>query len=243
MRYPPTDRRPVLTRAEAKDVYNGFARTGHKTAGRDAAGGYGGPAVQALLAMAALGDARTVLDYGCGQAKLAELALETHSQLTWYGADMSDEMVELAKKRMERFGPRFQIEHIPSGEPSELAGSWSCADRFISTYCLDLLSEDDMDDVLDLARRSLHPTGLLLLSGITWGYRDSMRTCFMTGIWELLYMFRRRVVGGCRPQALEPYLQARGWAVVERARTLPQGFPWMVSEVIAARPPPPKSAA
>ena len=44
-------------------------------------------------------------------------------------------------------------------------------------------------------------------------------------------------VGGCRPQALEPYLLARGWRVEARTDTLPSGFPWMASEVIAARPP------
>ena len=53
------DSRPTLTRAEARSVYDGFAVKGH-AGGRDASSGYGGPAVQALLAMAAFADARSV---------------------------------------------------------------------------------------------------------------------------------------------------------------------------------------
>ena len=53
------DSRPTLTRAEARTVYDGFAVKGH-AGGRDATSGYGGPAVQALLAMAAFADARSV---------------------------------------------------------------------------------------------------------------------------------------------------------------------------------------
>ena len=59
----------------------------------------------------------------------------------------------------------------------------------------------------------------------------------MTLVWELLYRFRRKVVGGCRPQHLAPYLRAKGWRIVKEVRTLPSGFPWMASEVLAARPP------
>jgi len=93
--------------------------------------------------------------------------------------------------------------------------------------------------VLDTAERSLHPDrGLLLLSGITWGYRRSLRTFLMTLVWELLYRFARKTVGGCRPQRLVPYLESRGWEVIKVVETLPSGFPWMASEVIAARPPP-----
>lgn len=85
--------------------------------------------------------------------------------------------------------------------------------------CSDLLSESDMYAVLDTAERSLHPDrGVLLLSGITWGYRRSLRTFLMTLVWELLYRFARKTVGGCRPQRLVPYLESRGWRVLKGAK-------------------------
>ena len=86
------DNRPTLTRAEARAVYDGFAVKGH-AGGRDASSGYGGPAVQALLAMAAFADARSVVDYGCGQGKLAELVLSSQPELRWRGVDQSPMMV------------------------------------------------------------------------------------------------------------------------------------------------------
>ena len=138
-----------------------------------------------------------------------------------------------------RRGPRCTVELLPDGDPASLAvPADGGADRFVSTYCLDLMSETDMMATLDKAEACLHPErGLLLLAGITWGYHLSVRTFFMTLVWELLYRFRRKVVGGCRPQHLAPYLRAKGWRIVKEVRTLPSGFPWMASEVLAARPP------
>ena len=171
------DSRPTLSRAEARSVYDGFAVKGH-AGGRDASSGYGGPAVQALLAMAAFAEARSVVDYGCGQGKLAELVLSSQPELRWRGVDQSPMMVGKASARLERFGPRCTIELLPDGDPASLAvPADGGADRFVSTYCLDLMSEADMIATLDKAEACLHPErGLLLLAGITWGYRMSVRT-------------------------------------------------------------------
>ena len=164
------DARPTLTRAEARAVYDGFAVKGH-AGGRDASSGYGGPAVQALLTLAAFAEAKSVLDYGCGQGKLAELVLSSHPELKWRGVDQSPMMIDKAMEKLARFGPRCSLELLASGDPATLevppSGS---VDRFVSTYCLDLMSEADMFSVLDKAEACLHPErGLLLLAGITWG--------------------------------------------------------------------------
>lgn len=226
----------MLSRADAKAVYDGFATKGH-IGGKDASSGYGGPAVTALLAMAAFSEANTVMDYGCGQGKMAELVLADQPQLTWRGIDQSPLMVRRFQEGLAAFGDRASVELLASGDPSRATVPPARVDRFVSTYCLDLLSESDMFAVLDLAERSLRPDGVLLLAGITWGWRDSLRTAVTTLIWELLYRLTRRTVGGCRPQHLAPYLRARGWTIIDSRRTLPAGFPWMCSEVIAARPP------
>mmetsp|Transcript_12853 Transcript_12853/g.19243 ORF Transcript_12853/g.19243 Transcript_12853/m.19243 type:complete len:89 (-) Transcript_12853:319-585(-) len=70
------DKRPTLSRTEAKQVYNQFATTSH-AGGKDATSGYGGPAIRQSM------------------------------------------------------------------------------DLFISTYCLDLMSETDMHSTLTLAERAL----------------------------------------------------------------------------------------
>ena len=216
-------------------MYDGFATKGH-IGGNDASSGYGGPAVRALLAMAMFSEAKTVVDFGCGQGKLAELCLTQHPHLVWHGIDQSPQMVLRAQERLHRFGRRCKVELLDGGSPAAVRVP-AKAQRFVSTYCLDLLSEADMYGVLDAAERCLAPDGLLLLSGITYGYRLSLRTFFMTLLWSLLYRLTRKTVGGCRPQLLGPYLRARGWRIVDHKTTLPDGFPWMASEVIAARPP------
>ena len=231
------DARAVLSRADARAVYDRFAEKGH-IGGKDSSSGYGGPAVQAMLMMAAFSEAKCVIDYGCGQGKLAEVVLAQQPQLRWRGIDQSPKMVDRAQERLRIFGERAKIELLPSGAPEDVAIAPGSVDRFVSTYVLDLLSERDMYAVLDKAQQSLHPErGLLLLAGITWGFWDSIRTCFMTLVWGLLYRLTRKTVGGCRPQKLEPYLLAKGWTIVKSVRTLPSGFPWMVSEVVCARPP------
>ena len=186
-------------------------------------------------------------------------ARQRQCPIRWRGIDQSPLMVEAARKRLQQYigetndscadGDEdrktsddgiVSIELLESGNPTDVIPSIErhSVQRFVSTYCLDLLSEDDMCKVLDVAEHCLDPEeGLLLLAGITWGYKDSVKTCVMTLIWEILYIVARRKVGGCRPQHLEPYLKAKGWRIVEQRRTMPNGFPWMVSEVISARPP------
>ena len=112
-----------------------------------------------------------MVDYGCGQGKLAELVLSSQPELRWRGVDQSPMMVEKATARLERFGPRCSVELLAGGDPAALAvPADGGADRFVSTYCLDLMSEADMVATLDKAEACLHPQrGLLLLAGITWG--------------------------------------------------------------------------
>jgi len=248
------DNRGVLSRKDARDVYNRFADKDHKIGGKDVDSGYGGPAVTALVEMAEFDKARTVLEYGCGQGKLVELVFSKLQQqqhydkkLSWRGIDQSPSMI---KRILERnlgnvngtsvnVGCTCTAELLESGDPDNVVIEGSQKyDRFVSTYCLDLLSEEDMYKVLDLAERSLdRQNGKLLLAGITWGYRSSVQTFFMTAIWEILYRVNRKKVGGCRPQLLQPYLESKGWRIDRVVKTLPDGYPWMVSEVISAKPP------
>jgi len=258
---PSFDGRGTLSRNAAREVYDAFAQKDDTVAGKDVDSGYGGPAVTALIEMADFGRAKTVLEYGCGQGKLVELVfrqLQEQSEkngesdkksLFWRGIDQSPDMIRRFEERNgnhkegDNDGKGFsyicRAELLESGDPCDVEIlKPKSYDRFVSTYCLDLLSEEDMYKVLDLAESSLHPeTGRLLLAGITWGYRDSVQTCLMTAIWELLYRVHRKKVGGCRPQLLQPYLESRGWRIEKVVRTLPNGYPWMVSEVIAAKPP------
>lgn len=49
-----------------------------------------------------------VLDVACGEGLLSEAILEAHTSARVYGLDGSEEMLTAARKRMSRFGERFQ---------------------------------------------------------------------------------------------------------------------------------------
>ena len=115
------DARRTLSRAEARRVYDGFARRGH-IGGRDASGGYGGPAVEALLSMAAFADAESCVEFGCGQAKLANLVLAEHPSLRWSAVDQSPEMVALARAAMRPHGRRFAVALTGGGRRAPARG-------------------------------------------------------------------------------------------------------------------------
>merc|ERR1712224_691496 len=76
---------------------------------------------------------------------------------------------------------------------------------FVSTYVLDLLSEEDIAIVLAEAWRLLRPGGRLALSGITYG--AGLRNRFVVCVWELIHLIRPQIVGGCRHQHLLPYIE------------------------------------
>lgn len=228
--------------------------------------GYGGPAVKALVEMAGFGKTscvegkassiQKVFDYGCGQGKLAEYVLsimedETNNEVSesltgpnsvkWHGVDQSPEMIARFKERFYSCASKkmeASCEYIANGDAAKLLSTipTNSYDRFISTYCLDLLSEEDMYKVLTLAEHLIHPEGEIILAGITYGWKDSVKTFLMTLGWNLMYRIKPKVVGGCRPQNLIPYVKEMDWEITKVVRTKPQGFPWMMSEIICARP-------
>ena len=115
------DARRTLSRAQAREVYDGFARKGH-IGGRDTSSGYGGPAVQALLTLASFANARSVFEFGCGQAKLAQLVLKEQPQLVNFGDYDKRTPLHVAARHL------VQLDASPNGVLADLgAGTGRCA--------------------------------------------------------------------------------------------------------------------
>src|SRR5581483_522741 len=122
-----------------------------------------------------LGSAEFVFEFGCGTGRFAESLLARHLSRTaiYHAVDISPVMVGLARERLKKFGPRANV-RITDGRPSIDEASES-HDRFISNFVLDLLSEDDIENVLREAHRLLCPGGLLGLSSQTPGFTLASR--------------------------------------------------------------------
>jgi len=220
MRRPPGR---TLTHAEARRVYD---RIG---AAQDTQAFYEDRATRVLLRHGAFESAERVLEFGCGTGRFAFRLLSQHLPGTahYRALDSSPRMVELARARLARFGARVEVV-LTDGAPPASDPSAS-RDRFVSTYVLDLLAEDDVAAVLREAHRILAPGGLLCLAGLSTGARAIPR--LVARAWTRVHALRPAWVGGCRPLELLPRLRPEAWRIRQHAALAPFGVP---SEALVA---------
>ena len=153
----------MLSHAEARAVYDRFG------ARQDRQSFYEDEAIADLLDHLALGEARAIVEFGCGTGRLAKTLLDEHLPPTahYVGIDSSTTMVTLAGERLAPYGARAKILHTTGDMQLDLAAN--AFDRYVSTYVLDLLSEEDIAALLAEAQRILAPGGLLGVASLTHG--------------------------------------------------------------------------
>ncbi len=104
------------------------------------------------------------------------------------------------------------------------------ADRFVSTYVLDLLSENDIFVLQDNAYRILSSGGFLCLVSLSHGL--SIFSHIVESVWVALFKLKPAIVGGCRPVDIVATLQNGKWEIIYVATIVSFGVP---SEVVIAR--------
>lgn len=213
-----------LTHEQTKQFYDAFGVR------QDWQGYYEDVALAELVRHAGFDQAQKVVEFGCGTGRFAADLLEKHlpPQAVYSGWDASATMVELASRRVERFGERASI-NLTSAVTTLPVASAS-ADRFVSNYVLDILSDDEIAAVVEEARRILRPDGLLCLTGLTFG--QGLFSRVWTAFWQVRFAIQPRWVGGCRPVQLLPFLA--GWQITHYARVTAGGI---TSEVVTAQSP------
>lgn len=214
----------MLSRDQARDFYD---RWGVK---QDSQAYYEDPPLRELIRHAAFERARAVFELGCGTGRLAEELLRSWlpADASYYGVDLSSTMVELARDRLRDFGPRVRLE-LSDGEPRVEAAA-EAFDRFLSTYVLDLLPEEDTDRLLAEAHRVLRPGGRLCLVGLTSG--EGLVPRLVSWLWTRVHSLRPRTVGGCRPQVVATRLDPESWRTLHCRVVTAYGI---ASEVIVAQ--------
>jgi ubiquinone/menaquinone biosynthesis C-methylase UbiE len=190
---------------------------------------YEDPAVRELIASAAFPEAEAVVEFGCGTGRLAERLLREHlpERATYVAVDLSKTMVALTRRRRSPVGDRVRV--LETGGNPSLPEATATCDRFISTYVLDLLSGEDIQQLLGEAHRLLRIGGRLGLVSLTHGATALARLVERAWVWT----HRRRAawVGGCRPISLLEFI-ASDWEVTHHA--VLTSFA-MSSEVVVAR--------
>ncbi len=218
--------RETLTVDQARTFYDHFG------AKQDSQSFYEDAAVDDLLAHAALGTARHVFELGCGTGRIAERILDTQlpDSASYEGVDVSDTMIQIASARLARFGGRGRVWRTDGGDPFQ-AMMRVRPDRVLTTYVVDLLPPSAIAAFVDSCARVLPRDGRLCMVSLTFG--NAFLSRVVTAGWRALFGISPRIVGGCRPVRLLPFLATDTWDVLHRRVITSFGI---ASEVVVARP-------
>jgi len=215
----------VLTRSQARTFYDRFGRK------QDTQAFYEDAALDDLIAHAAFEQAEKVFELGCGTGRFASRLLTKHlsPSASYLGIDLSQTMIAIAEQRVLPYKERAEVKQ--SGDSMRFPLTDHSVDRVVSTYVLDLLSEEDIRRAISEARRVLMPDGKLCLVGLTQGVTFVSR--IFIALWSALFRLRASLVGGCRPILLDSFFDQHSWSVDYRNVVTRFGVP---SEVLIASP-------
>jgi SAM-dependent methyltransferase len=195
----------VFAHAEARGFYS---RLGSWL---DTQAFYENLAVSCLLDRSRFDAARSVFEFGCGTGRVAARLLESAlpQQSSYTAVDVSPVMVKLTLERLRPWAGRVDV-RLTDGSPAfpDEAGSY---DRFLSTYVLDLLSDEDTRRLLAEARRLLSGGGLLCVASLSCQATGVAR--MVAKLWARLHALSPSLVGGCRPVDLPGCLPTRDWRI------------------------------
>ncbi len=198
----------TLTTQQAESFYDGYG------ARQESQAYYEDAAFSVLAAHGQFGEARQVVELGCGTGRFAwQLFAEHFADDTAYlGLDVSDTMVGLARDRLRPWQQRAKI--IKTDGTPTLPLETGSADRVVATFVLDLLSDEDTETFVNEAHRVLRPGGLLCLASLNEG--QTVPTRIVSLLWKAVYRLNPRRVGGCRPVHLPSFLPMDRWQIAHR---------------------------
>jgi ubiquinone/menaquinone biosynthesis C-methylase UbiE len=213
----------VLTHDEARRFYDRFG------ARQDSQAFYERPALERLLSHLALETAGAVVEFGCGTGRLAAelLGRRLRPECSYLGLDLSSTMVRLARARVAPYGARAEARQT-DGSPHIDAPDGSF-DRFVSTFVMDLLAEEEIRALLGEAHRVLVPGGRLGIAGLTQGEAFPARA--LSRVWQGIHRLRPSLLGGCRPLEMSRFLPEPRWRLRHRSVVSPYAI---ASEVVVA---------
>ena len=175
---------------------------------------FGMPAVNELITHSRFEKAQNIFELGGGTGKLARRLFEKHlpPKARYIGCDISPVMIDLAQDRLKGYAENSQM--ILAGSTVRFPLLDKEADRIISVFVLDLLSDEDVSLFFKEAYRSLKPDGKVCLACLHQGTNISSR--MVSRLWTALFERRPDIVGGCRPIDLNSFVDRHHWHVAHR---------------------------
>ncbi len=189
---------------------------------QDAQAWYEDPAVDRMLAQSGLETSRAVLEIGCGTGRLAMRLLQglMPADATYTGIDLSQTMVGLTKERTWPWRQRVTL-HEGSVQ-TQVSLPPESFDHIVSAFVFDIFSPEQIRDTLALSHRWLRPRGRLCLVSLAPG--QTPVTAAVSKAWSVLHRVSPLTVGGCRPVALAPFVQAPQWHTLHHSQVATYGL-------------------
>jgi len=215
------DKQTTLTASEAEKYYNRFGKK------QDSQGFYENPALNEVIDHSNFQEAEKVFEFGCGTGKFAARLLFDYlpTAATYFGCDVSSVMVGLASQRLKKYSDRVKV--LQTDGTVYFPVSDHSVDRVISSYVLDLLSDEDIRTFFTEAHRVIIPGGMVCLASLTNG--NTLISRIVSSLWMTAFRIRPSIVGGCRPISLDEYVDRDCWESEHRKILTPFGVP---SEVL-----------
>ena len=165
----------------------------------------------------------TILDVAVGTGRLFRKIVKQNPDGKNYGIDISEGM--LAKAKMKLSNQENKIYSLEIGSAFDIRMDDGSVDILFNNYMFDLISFDQMDNVINEFARVLKPGGKLVLVNMTKAEQ------FGAGLYEKIYRTSPPLMGGCRGVQMFDLLTEHGFKVITREYVQQMLFP---SEVILA---------
>jgi demethylmenaquinone methyltransferase / 2-methoxy-6-polyprenyl-1,4-benzoquinol methylase len=175
------------------------------------------------LELAEIKDGQTILEVAVGTGLAFYDIVKRNPNGTNIGIDLSQGMLEKAKKRVSRLTKAAYS--LDVGTAFNLRVERESVDILVNNYMFDLIAFEDMSTILKEFKRVLKKDGRLILVNMTEGER------FGSKLYDMVYNISPKTMGGCRGVKLSDKLQQYGFRVESREYFQQMLFP---SEVILA---------
>ncbi len=175
------------------------------------------------IELAEINDGQSILEVAVGTGLAFYEIVKRNPNGTNTGVDLSQGMLEKAKKRVSQLSEANYSLGI--GTAFDLSVEDESIDTLINNYMFDLIPFEDMDKIIIEFRRVLKKDGKLILVNMTEGERLGSK------IYDFIYNISPKTMGGCRGIKLADKLQQYGFKVESREYFQQMLFP---SEVILA---------
>ena len=175
------------------------------------------------IELAEINDCQSILEVAVGTGLAFYEIVKRNPNGTNTGVDLSQGMLEKAKKRVSQLSEANYSLGI--GTAFDLSVEDESIDTLINNYMFDLIPFEDMDKIIIEFRRVLKKDGKLILVNMTEGERLGSK------IYDFIYNISPKTMGGCRGIKLADKLQQYGFKVESREYFQQMLFP---SEVILA---------